>query len=340
MATEQERQPDPVLVNDWHVVAISEDIAEGTVHGTTLLGEDLVIWRHAGQVQVWKDICIHRGARFSKGWVTDGTLVCPYHGWRYDTAGKCVHIPAQPDVLPPPKARAQAYKVVERYGFVWATPGDPPHDVPHFPEAEDPSFRVFTAGPYEFGNAFRSVENFLDAPHFPFVHPSMNGEFDTPDPINDYEVTTGPEGLRTSSVFVFQRYGDHRQIPVNAEYKYRCHRPTTAGFNKQVRITDPAQAHLGSDKDVFAMMLNAQPIDEFRSLIRLSVAINFGPELTQADIRRRQDAVFAQDAAIVAIQRPARLPIDLRAELHIRADRMAVAYRRWLGALGVTYGTT
>ena len=36
---------------------------------------------------------------------------------------------------------------------------------------------------------------------------------------------------------------------------------------------------------------------------------------------------------------PERIPLDLREELHVRSDRLAVAYRRWLKELGVTYGT-
>ena len=32
------------------------------------------------------------------------------------------------------------------------------------------------------------------------------------------------------------------------------------------------------------------------------------------------------------------VPLDPRAETPIRADRSAIAYRRWLSGLGVTYG--
>ncbi len=335
-------RPDPALVNDWHVVAFSSDVADGKIIGTKLLGEELVIWRHAGRVQVWKDLCIHRGSRLSKGWIVDGTIACPYHGWRYDCDAKCVLIPAHPDIAPPPKARAFPHRVVERYGFIWASLGDPPHDVPAFPETDQAEFRLFHAGPYRFGaNVFRSVENFIDATHFPFVHPGMNGVLATPDKIDDYDVfpAEAPAGPRTGPVNVFQPYGDHRQLPVHAEYRYRCLRPTTAYFQKFVRIADPAQAHRGSDKDCFAMMLTAQPLDEVTCIIRLGVAINYGPELTEADIRRRQDAVFAQDRDIVETQRPERIPLDLREELHMRSDKFAVAYRRWLRDLGITYGT-
>jgi phenylpropionate dioxygenase-like ring-hydroxylating dioxygenase large terminal subunit len=266
--------------------------------------------------------------------------VCPYHGWRYDCDAKCVLIPAHPDTPPPLKARAFPQRVEERYGLIWGSLGEPEHDVPPFPEWERPGFRVFHAGPYRFGaNAFRSVENFIDATHFPFVHAGLNGVIGNPDRINDYKVTAGPEGLATTGIRVHQPYGDHRQVPVDAEYRYRALRPTTAYFDKHVRITDPANAHRGSDNDHFCTFLTAQPVDELNCVIRLGIAINFGADLTEADILKRQDAVFEQDRLIVETQHPERIPLDLKEELHVRSDRLAVAYRRWLKELGVTYGT-
>jgi phenylpropionate dioxygenase-like ring-hydroxylating dioxygenase large terminal subunit len=333
-------RPDAALIDDWHVVAFSKDISEGQLTPTRLLGEELVIWRHEGKVHVWKDLCIHRGAQLSKGWVVEGTVVCPYHGWRYNCDAKCVLIPAQPQTKPPLKARAFPHRCEERYGMVWATLGNPSHDIPLFPEATDPTFRMFNAGPYPFNaNCFRSVENFIDATHFPFVHAGLNGVMDAPDKLEDYTVSKGPDGLATSGIKVYQPYGDHRQVPVFAEYRYRCMRPNAAYFSKSVCIADPKQEHRGGDNDRFCTFLTAQPLDEVTCIIRLAVAINFGPELTEADILRRQDLVFSQDRAIVETQHPERIPIDLRQELHLRSDRLGLEYRRWLKELGVTYGT-
>lgn len=157
--------PDEALLNDWHAVAFSKDLAREMLLPVTLLGEELVLWRDAsGTPHVWEDLCIHRGARPSKGWITEGAVVCPYHGWRDGPSGKCVLIPVSPDRPPPPKARALTYRAIERYGMIWASLGNPPHDVPRFPEWDDGGFRKFHAGPYEYqANGFRSVENFLPA---------------------------------------------------------------------------------------------------------------------------------------------------------------------------------
>jgi phenylpropionate dioxygenase-like ring-hydroxylating dioxygenase large terminal subunit len=201
--------PDAALLNDWHVVAFSKDVPPGKVVPATLLGEDLILWRDAsGKVHVWKDLCIHRGARLSKGWIANDTVVCPYHGWRYDE---------------------------ERYGMVWASLGEPKHAVPTFPEWDDVSFRKFNTGPYFFkANGFRSVENFIDATHFPFVHGGLNGVEEAPDKLEDYKVFEDEMGISTSGIRVYQPYGDHRQVPVNAIYTYRVFRPLVAYFSKQV----------------------------------------------------------------------------------------------------------
>ncbi len=57
------------------------------------------------------------------------------------------------------------------------------------------------------------------------------------------------------------------------------------------------------------------------------------------ELVRFQDEVTAQDKVVVESQRPELLPLDLQAELHLRSDRMAIAYRKWLREIGFTYGT-
>ena len=42
-----------------------------------------------------------------------------------------------------------------------------------------------------------------------------------------------------------------------------------------------------------------------------------------------------EDKAIVESQRPEDLPLDLKDEIHIPADRMSVEYRRTLARLGL-----
>ena len=331
---------DPVMLNDWHVVAYSSDLVPGQVYATRLLERDLVGWRDAaGTAHIWDDLCLHRGARLSKGWIADDTLVCPYHGWRYDGDARCVLIPSAPGQPIPPKARAFPVRIREQDGLVWATLGEPRHDPPAFPERDTPGFRSFFAGPYVYrANGFRAVENFLDITHFPFVHSGLNGAPANPDVIADYEVRRTETGVHSSEISVFQPFGDFRGIPVQAGYSYSAFRPLVAYFSKRVTIKDPAQASLGSPDDRFTTMFTSQPVDAVNCINRVLFAINFAPEMTIERMLPRQDIVYGQDREIVETQRPERIPIELREELHHRTDRMGVAYRRFLAELGVTYG--
>ena len=318
---------DPVLLDDWHVVAYAPDLAAGKPLGTRLLDEDLVIWRDAGgELHAWRDLCLHRGTRLSLGRIEDCTLICPYHGWTYNAAGQCVRFPAHPSQTPPAKARATVYRAVERYGWVWVTLGNPARDVPEFPEWDDATFRKVHCGPYEFkASGPRAIENFLDVTHFPFVHAGYLGDPNVPE-VNDYEVETTPEGITAKDITVWQPDPDGSGQGAFVTYTYKVLRPLTAYFVKS------------SAGPRFAMYFTVTPVSELRSIAWTYVALDYGDQ-TEDEIRDFENLITWQDVPIVESQRPELLPLDLQAELHLRSDRTAIAYRTWLRTLGLSFGT-
>ena len=170
---------DPVLSADWFPVASSEQLAHDKPLAARLFGEDLVLWRNEGRVMAWQDLCLHRGARLSIGQIDpdEGTLACPYHGWRYGVGGACVHIPAHPEQQPPTRAVVKSYQAKEEYGLIWVCLGQPASGVPAFAEWRDASYRKILCGPYGMNAAGpRLIENFLDVAHFPFVHEAYLGD--------------------------------------------------------------------------------------------------------------------------------------------------------------------
>ena len=195
---------DPVLIDDWHPVALSKELKEGGISAARVLEEDIVLWRLKGEVLAWRDLCLHRGTRLSLGRVENDNLVCPYHGWVYNSEGQCIRIPAHPDQAPPKKARAQSYRVQERYGMVWISLGDPAHDIPSFPEWDEPNYHKTFCGPYHIrASAPRLLENFVDVAHFPFVHDGLLGDQRHPQ-IEEYEVEVGPSGVIARDVRIWQ----------------------------------------------------------------------------------------------------------------------------------------
>jgi phenylpropionate dioxygenase-like ring-hydroxylating dioxygenase large terminal subunit len=317
---------DPVLIDDWHVVAMSHEVTQTAPLGVRLLGRDIVLWRFEGQVLAWLDLCVHRGTRLSLGTTADGLLTCPYHGWTYDHTGRCVLIPAHPEQKPPARAAVKVYTAVERYGWVWMTIGVPAVNIPEFPEWADDSFRKIHCGPYRFSAAApRVVENFLDVAHFPFVHEGFLGDREHAE-ISDYEVTTDEKGVTAEDITVWQPNPDGTGIGKPVTYTYRVFRPLTAYFTKRA-------------DQVFSIYFNVTPVDFTTSIGWMCEALNYAHDLSSAELRGFQDEVTAQDVPIVESQRPELLPLDLQAELHLRSDKTSIAYRRWLNELGLTYGT-
>ena len=109
---------------------------------------------------------------------------------------------------------------------------------------------------------------------------------------------------------------------------YRVLRPLTAYFVK-------SQA----DGKKFAMINFVTPVDEGESTSWAMMAINYAKESSDQQLRDFQDKITAQDIPIVQSQRPELLPLDLQAELHLKSDRAAIAYRQWLKKIGMNYGT-
>jgi len=60
---------------------------------------------------------------------------------------------------------------------------------------------------------------------FSVCSPRLNGVEDAPDKVEDYKVFEDENGIQHQRIRVFQPYGDHRQVPVNATYTYRVFRP-------------------------------------------------------------------------------------------------------------------
>jgi phenylpropionate dioxygenase-like ring-hydroxylating dioxygenase large terminal subunit len=317
---------DPVLLNDWHVVAYAPELPEGQPRAVRLLDEDIVLWRVGDRVHAWRDLCVHRGTRLSLGSVQGETLVCAYHGWTYNGEGRCVRFPAHPTQTPPAKAQATVYQAQVKYDWVWVCLGQPERDVPSFPEWDDASFRKVHCGPYSYqASGPRAIENFLDVTHFPFVHTGLLGDPNYPE-VNDYQVEITLEGVTARDITVWQPDPDGSGQGAHVTYIYMVLRPLTAYFVKS------------SAGPRFAMYFTVTPVSQTESIAWSYVGLDYGDQ-TDEEIRAFEDKITWQDIPVVESQRPELLPLDLQAELHLRSDRTAVAYRTWLRQLGLSFGT-
>lgn len=188
----------------WYVVALSSSIQDKPVSIPFEDGELVVTRNTSGTVAVRQGRCAHRGCSLSGGWMQNGQLTCPYHGWRYDDDGRCRHIPAlRAEESIPAQARIKAFPAEEANGMVWAwIPGqhkEPTYPIEAIPEIEraDMVHQPNADINYVFQTHFtRGIENGIDATHAPFLHGKSignvdpNADFSLP----PYEIETSESG--------------------------------------------------------------------------------------------------------------------------------------------------
>src|ERR1043166_8482364 len=102
-----------------------------------LLGEQLIAFRDtSGRVGLVATNCPHRGASLFFGRNEEAGLRCVYHGWKFDTEGRCIDMPNEPAESDfKAKVKAVAYPCTERGGIVWAYMG-PRKTPPALPSLE------------------------------------------------------------------------------------------------------------------------------------------------------------------------------------------------------------
>lgn len=167
-----ERKDRNYPVHSWWVGATSAEIG-GSLLSRWLLDRRVVLFRKRnGEIAALEDRCPHRAAPLSKGTIVDDDVICPYHGFRYDAAGRCVKVPSQTSV--PNAIRVRAFPARERAGFVWLWMGDQAAAddalLPDAPWTTDRDFLQIDGHTSVAANYMLIQENILDLTHFSHLH--------------------------------------------------------------------------------------------------------------------------------------------------------------------------
>ncbi|HET8969640.1 MAG TPA: aromatic ring-hydroxylating dioxygenase subunit alpha [Candidatus Nanopelagicales bacterium] len=343
--------------NFWYALAFSGEVTrKPSKH--RLLGQDLVLWRdRRGVAHALSDVCIHRGASLSEGFLEDTpdpadpngamveTIVCPYHGWGYKADGSCARIPAlRADRPLSKKARVDSYPVDERYGWVWVFPGDladadrvpipPIHEVTSamHPDGSFGDGYVSIHGDWTWAaNYERVVENGIDIAHTPWVHGEAFGNRNEPMEIDELDVEVFDWGAMQTAV---------QRPPTKAGgYRKKKHkgRPPevtvrTAFFYPSIVMIDVTIPQLkdknGNPGRQIVWDTNI-PVEEDVTLTKFFGIRNFFTGAwANRTAQKRIREIFRQDDEVVRVIRPELVPQDLAEEMHLRSDRMSMEYRK------------
>ncbi len=165
----------------WYVAAQADEVGRVPL-GRLLLGEPVVMFRKEdGTAVAIEDRCCHRRAPLSKGKLLGDWLQCGYHGFTFDGSGACVRIPGQERV--PHSLGVQAYKLVEKHGYLWIWMGEgakaDPASIPDFHQNDDPGWTVVRSRLPIGAHYLLVVENLIDLSHVGIVHAKTIGTDDS-----------------------------------------------------------------------------------------------------------------------------------------------------------------
>lgn len=167
---------DKNIVNNWYIACLSKELSNKHPIKRTIYDKSYVLFRdQSGKATTLLNRCLHRLTQLDQGKIINGELMCPYHGWTYDSDGNVTFIPSEgPDSKPKKKMCNKALPTYEQDGviWVWMGEGEPLTQTPpwHFPFWNDDKWvKYFMVTDFE-NEVTNLAENFMDVPHTVYVH--------------------------------------------------------------------------------------------------------------------------------------------------------------------------
>lgn len=168
------------LLGFWYPACTSSSVTAGKMHPVVMLNLPILICRdQEGRVSAVRDICPHRGMPLSFGLYDGERIECAYHGWQFETNGRCRHIPALVNGSTglAEKIGLTTYPCREVDRYIWIFIANASHqnralpDVPRLPLPSEP-YRMIQISSLLNCAADDAIVGFLDPAHGPFVHQS------------------------------------------------------------------------------------------------------------------------------------------------------------------------
>ncbi len=298
-----------MYTNVWYVAAFANELGNEPVK-VTMLGADLVLFRDTdGAPCCISNVCPHRGSSLAEGMLyKDGTLACPFHGWRFNGSGECTLVPSRRDhavQVVAPRARTDAYATAEKYGLIWVCLGDEPESAsPLFdmPEWGRDEFRFTTNAEIWEADYHTAKFTNLDYVHLPVVHGILFQGNENPIQAPEHHVTATEHGfqsvMRVNPAPSEGVWSEMRDAGAKVESVLKFFVPGLT-LRGQVEI-----GGIGSGKfNIFYEFTT--PIDEHRTMMRHYFLRNYRMEADfDAEHTRRNLQNIHQDKALAESQRP------------------------------------
>lgn len=285
----------------WQPVAAAGELTEDKpIKAVKILGEELAVYRDkAGRYGLVGEHCPHRSASLAFGRVDEEGIRCPYHGWKFDGAGKCLEQPAEPPGSTfKDRIRHTAYPVEKLGGLLFAYLG--PEPKPLLPRwdvlAWENGKRRIEVHSVLNCNWLQPMENSVDPSHLYWLHGSTAHLADSLERYEEeHEFYRFEYGIMKRRTTPPKRSGDSPQIdqhplifPNTLRHVLRTRGEGRVWHNVQIRV--PVD---DSHTQVFVVFF--EPSDGARSPAGEDAPFEYFPMRDESG-RYRLEHVLVQDA--------------------------------------------
>jgi 5,5'-dehydrodivanillate O-demethylase oxygenase subunit len=163
----------------WNPVYHTVDLKVGRPVPLRIMSENYTLYRgEGGEVFLAQAHCPHRGTQLSSGWVEGNALRCFYHGWKFESDGRCSEQPADESRFCD-KVSIRTWPVREYLGLIFAYLGEgKPPKFPLYREFERFAGLLEIDSYFRRCNYFQNIDNALDMSHVAFAHGNNRVAYD------------------------------------------------------------------------------------------------------------------------------------------------------------------
>ena len=330
-----------MFINNWYVACIAAELGTAPKQ-LKMLGQNFVLFRASdSSIHCLSDLCCHRGASLAMGECKNDGIICPQHGWEFNSDGKCTLIPAgyKTPQEPPKKARVPAYPVEEKYGLVFVFLGDLGEDerpaIPEImPEWDTDDWHKDVIPRTKDINYMRMAENYNDPTHVHYIHEfaqwlpkgvTIEDQEVTDRYIKTWHAAWDADGKHSFSSGLMMEYDVISCVSRNTNYQpdYPCQIVTA--------YVTPID-----DRNTQIHMVILMPKDEYTALDGSQVRGATADEHKML-VAMTRDQVMDEDYAILKTTRP-RQAANPAEELLVEADRTIAQVRKMTKDYGDEFG--
>jgi len=313
--------------NRWYMIAKSSEIHERPVK-REIWKQPVVLFRTGqGGIYALEDRCAHRLVRLSQGRVTDDKIECAYHGWQFNGAGRCVHIPHLGSRTTLPNCEVRSFPVVEKHGFIWIFPGNPalsdtvaPMEMNEWDDLNEISSFVTLRVRAHFSYL---IENLMD-----MYHGSLHAQYQVWTAESLKEVVEGEKQVsatyQATTYYEIKDLGSILQlfipslrklhsVPLTVTYDYPNWKSALGEDFKIYCLICPVNEHLTE-----AYLIHYTSLAKFKGLNNAPVAIRRFLKRALSNVAKtllanlvRQDVIMIEDEQAAFDQDPLRQPLEV-----------------------------